>query len=343
MEIPSAGRWQRRKGWAVGAALAVAFTVAMLLSPGVLSVSSARTTGVVNTPVKDAKCKVGAAPADPAYDPVNHEIYVPNSQSNNISIVKAPCTVAATIKLPSGSDPTAAAFDPQDNYVYVTDVRLNAVYVISGTKIVKTLHGFAEPLALVYDPCLTSMIVTNYAGDNLTGVIGTGFFGNAPRVPTGAGPSGIDYNPSGWLSVANALDANVTTIDACSLASDGSVTVGSNPEGVAYDPAFGSDFVTNFGSRNVTLLPSLVGLPFPESISGFNEPSSATWSQAKLAVYVTNYGSGGLWAIGGTLDSISIVQKIDVAKGIYGSAYDDANDDIYVTDFLTGIHYVYST
>jgi YVTN family beta-propeller protein len=340
-EMWKEGKPNRKRGWALGAAFAVAIAIGMVLSPAVLSAVSAQTTGAVNTPVKDAKCKVGIGPQDPAYDPVNHEIYVPNAGSANISVVKAPCTKAGTIKLPEspeGTYPVAAAFDPQNNYVYVTDVDANAVYVISGTKLVATLHGFDRPEAIVYDPSRADMIVTNFDGDNLTQVYATSAIGS---IPVGMAPDGIDYDPTdGVLNVANYYSGNVTVLDAVTLTTEFSVGVGSNPEGVAYDPSDYFDYVTNFGSGTVSWLDGDV---FPGgSISGFDEPSSATWSQAKLAVYVTNYGSGVLSAIGGA-SGTSIVQNITVAKGIDGSAYDDANDTIYVTDSTTGFLYVYST
>ncbi|MGC2034649.1 MAG: YncE family protein [Thermoplasmata archaeon] len=323
----------------MGVALAVAFTVGMLVSPGVWSAVSARTTGAVNTSVKDAKCKVGIGPQDPAYDPVNHEIYVPNAGSSNISVVKAPCTKAGNIKLPassSGTYPVAAAFDPAHDYVYVADADANAAYVINGTKIVTTLQGFDHPDALVYDPCAGSMMVANFGADNLSGINEfDGVFGN---IPTGMGPDGIDYDPLyvEELHVANYYSGNVTTIYACSLANFESVRVGSNPEGIAYDAEGRLDYVADFGSDNVTDL-------FADSISGFDEPSSVTYAQAKLALYVTNYGSGQLWVLSTPPGSApTVVEKITVAKGIFGSAYDDADDDIYVTDSLTGILYDYS-
>ncbi|MGC2288906.1 MAG: YncE family protein [Thermoplasmata archaeon] len=319
----------------MGLALAVAFTVVVLLSPAVWSASSAQTSGVITSLAKDAKCKVGNTPEAPAYDPANHEVYVPNAGSASVSVVKAPCTVAATIKLPSGSFPFAAAFDPQNNHVYVTDSAANAVYVISGTKVITTLHGFDQPDGLVYDPCQGAMMVTNFEGDNVSEVSNTTL--DQVSLPTGMGPDAIDYNPisgvSGTLNVANYYSSSVTIIDACNGATLYTQAVGSNPKGVAYDIEGYCDYVTNFGSGNVT------DLATGGSIKGFDEPSSATWSQAKLAVYVTNYGSGGLWAIQGN----HIVLKISVAKGIIGSAYDDANGDIYVTDILTGTLYVYST
>jgi DNA-binding beta-propeller fold protein YncE len=142
--------------------------------------------------------------------------------------------------------------------------------------------------------------------------------------------------------VANYYSGNVTLLDACALLNEGQLGVGSNPDGFAYDPVYGFAYVSNFGSVNVTALSPgkfAVTSGFP-LINGFSEPSSATFVQTKLAVYVANYGSGKLTVIG---PAATILQNISVAKGIWGSAYDPANDDIYVTDITTGILYVYST
>ena len=319
----------------MGAAIVSAFAVGILVSSGVWSVASALNIGSVNAPAKDAKCKVGTSPVEPTYDPVNHEIYVPNELSHNISVVKSPCTLAATIKLPSGSEPEAAAFDPQDNYVYVTDFGLNQVYVISGTKIIDTLHGFDGPYALVYDPCVEGVVITNFGSANLT--VATGLYDYSSQ-PAGSGPDAIDYDPSfGLTIVANYYSGNVT-IYGCGLVQPGvSVAVGSDPDGVAYGADCACDAIANFGSANVSVWIPSVGLV--STFTGFDAPTSATWSQARLDVYATNYGSGTLCAVvdGGCKD------KISIAKGIVGSAYDDANGDIYVTDILTGMLYAVST
>ena len=50
-------------------------------------------------------CSVGSEPWQPGYDPVSHEVYVPNFDSSSVTVLKGTCTVAATIKLPSGSFP----------------------------------------------------------------------------------------------------------------------------------------------------------------------------------------------------------------------------------------------
>ena len=334
--------WGRTKGsrasrWVLAAAFVGAIVVGMVFGPIVVSAATARTTAPVSASNKVASCHVGTSPEGVAYDPADQEVYVANDGTHNVSVVKAPCTVVATITLPSGSGPDAVAFDPSNNYVYVTGEFSNAVYAIHGTKLVGTITGFDEPDAIAYNPCELDMVVANFASDNLSLVndLRIGIFSD----PVGLGPDGIDYNPvTGLLDVVNFASANVTTVYASGVTNSQSYSVGSEPDAVAYDAAVGCDFIANWGSDNVTELCVGTFGTYTSSFSGFSEPSSVTWSQAKLVLYVANFGSG-------KLDTVAVTpgQNISVAKGIAGSAYDDANGDIYVGDVTTGILYVYST
>ncbi len=349
-------RGDRRTRWALGTLVALGIAVGMAVSPGFWTAATARSAWSIETAGKDASCTVGDAHRNPAYDPVNHYVYVPNPDSSNISVIKAPCTVVATISTGPGSEPSAAAFDPTTDYVWVTDYALDVVYVISGTKIVSTHAGFTGPRAIAFDPGsplgLGCMIVADYLADGVTvicsGVSEVGrFFDNLGSFPTGSGPFAIAYDPVlNYLLVANYGSANVTVFEPANnefgpLVTVGNSPTGSEPVGMAFDPVRGCVYIANLGSNDVTWWCNL-GAGNSGTITGFDEPTSVTWSQAKLAVYVTNWGSGGLWAVGG-LYGTSIVQKVQSVPGIEGSTYDTATNDLYVTNDETNTVYVYST
>lgn len=333
--MPRAGRESRTRVWALGAAFAVTIAVGMVLSSGIWSAASARTSWTLTSADKDASCGVGTNPTYLAYDPVNHEVYVPNAVSSNVSVIKAPCTVVANITLPYGSEPVAAAFDPQNNYMYVTDQALNEVYLISGTKIVKTLNGseFDGPYGVVYDPAYGAMVVTEYGSNEVSVIRDTTFEFN---VHAGiVEPEGIDYDPYwGFLDVGAEMYHNVTILDASNFSHVASVSVGFSPGAIAYDPADFEDYVTNAGSNSVSVLNGTV---VKHTITGPVLPRFAAWSQAKLAMYVTS--DGWLFVIRGN----SVVQKIST-PGDFGIAYDDATNNVYVTAYvIPGFVYVYST
>lgn len=356
-ELARRTNWGRRVGWTLTATIAVAISVGLAASAGVWAAGSSGHAAPLAAPPKDASCTVGAAHRNPAFDPINHYVYVPNPDSSNISVLAAPCTVVATISTPAGSEPGAAAFDPSTDDVWVTDYALNQVYVISGTKIIYTvvssgLTYLDGPRAIAFDPGSPNyfgcMIVANYLSDNVTVVCyepASGFFGLG-QFSTGSEPIAIAYDPVlNYLAVANYGGKSVTLLepnddDFQPLIYAGNVSSGgSDPDGIAYDPAKGCLYIANFGSNDVT---QWCAFGTSDTIKGFDQPTSVTWSQAKLAVYVTNWGSGGLWAVGGEF-GISVVQKISSVPGIEGSTYDSANNDIYVTNDDTDTVYVYAT
>src|SRR5580658_7499950 len=126
----------RSRSARIGTFLGVSLAIGALVFVTFLSGTVAAPSTATSTPTA---CTVGKQPGYPAYDPVNHEMYIPNSLSSNITVLKGTCTKVATITLPAGSFPLQAAFDPQNNHIYVTDNLLNQVYDIAGTKIVATI------------------------------------------------------------------------------------------------------------------------------------------------------------------------------------------------------------
>jgi DNA-binding beta-propeller fold protein YncE len=320
-------------------ALVLAIGAGMVLTSGLAAVVQGAVAPAANAPLATpSSCRVGHDPGIPAYDPVDHEVYVPNEGSSNITVIKGTCTVAATLTLPKTSEPTAAAFDPPTNCIYVTDIELDQVYVISGTSIRTTITGsFHEPYGLGYDPAADSLAVTNFAGNTVSFISA----GNTvtQTVGVGAGPDAVDYDlPFNTLDVANRGSDNVTILNAhFPFDPVGNLAVGSGPEGVSYDPEDQEILVANTGSNNVSVIS---GYYLALTIGGFNAPLDAAWSQAHLRMYVTNNGgSGKIFELNGS----TIQKRISDVKGAYGATYDANNNDVYVTEESQSEVYVTSS
>jgi len=323
--------------------------VGVVLTVAVLSLSSAAAAPIHSSPARlmakssvnkfVSKCGVGASPNADAYDPVDHEIYVANEFSRNVSVVKAPCKVVATIKLPSGASPYAAAFDPSDNHVYVTDVGRNVVYLISGTKVTQTDTGFSYPDAILYDPAEGSMLVANGDSNNVTIVVGS--FVGTPGIPVGTDPTGLDYDPTfPAIVVDNYGSSNVTLVNATCPGCDlfgppvnmGSFEVPAGAYASAFDPVTDDDYVVNNGDPGnvaiVVLIPGLTAVIGNVSVGSY--PDAITFAQASLDLYVANSASHNISVLsGGTLVNTLEMPSISVPTGF---AYDDANNWLYVTD-----------
>jgi DNA-binding beta-propeller fold protein YncE len=281
-----------------------------------------------------ATCSVGIDPTVSGYDPVNHEMYVPNEFSGTVSVLRGNCTHIGTVKLHSSPAPWQAAFDPANNLMYVTDSNGTHVYVLSGLSVVATIGGFFHPDGIVYDPGDQSIVVTNEETDNVSFVQGTAIISS---FPVGCGPQGIAYNPYfGTLLVANICSSNVTVLNAIYPAHITDVSVGNGPSQIVFDPADSLDYVTCFGADNVTVLDGMGGVV--ATFTGIIAPNAIAWSQSDLRVFVdADYNK--IYEISGT----SITKTFTAKKGsylCYGMAYNDNDDEMYVSIEGNGAGYV---
>lgn len=288
---------------------------------------------------RDCSIVVGSRPGFDAYDPVNHYVYVPNANSGNLSVLSG-CTIVTTVTFPTGANPIAAAFDPSNNKVYVTDYGLEQVYVISGKALVHTITSshFDEPWGVAYDPAAALMAVANCGSDTVTFISGTTI---TATTTVGSGPFSFAYDPArDRFLVTNIRSNNVTSFyarDPSDAHDNINIPVGSEPAGVAFDIANSYDYVANFASSNVTVI-SGVGAQIG-SISVGSAPFGVVWDQAKLSVYVADSGSNTVSEIQG----LRVVRNITGPSGanLYGIAYNEARDQVYVTGLLSGKVYVY--
>ena len=75
---------------------------------------------------------VGDRPSALAFNPSNNNIYVANTNSNNVSVIESSTnTVISTVDV--GDGPSALAFNPSNNNIYVANAYSNNVSVIETT------------------------------------------------------------------------------------------------------------------------------------------------------------------------------------------------------------------
>jgi DNA-binding beta-propeller fold protein YncE len=287
-------------------------------------------------------CGVGDAPSQPAYDPVNHLLYVPNQRSHNITVLQSTCKPIASIVIPNQPDLYDAAFDPVNNYVYVTDLNNNAVDVISGTTLRATISSpsFDAPMGIVYDPGDQVLAVTNYQGNNVTFVAG---FSAISSLAVGSNPRGIDYDPFfGTLLVANYGSHNVSIINAIYLTKVRDVGAGFEPIAVAFDYNDSLDYVANIGAGNLTVMTGDGGVVGSVKLGTgpSTAPSDVAWSQKALAIYVPCYPLKKVFVVQG----LKVVRSDSTPAGSVpiGVAYSDFNGKVYVTDQVLNVTYVFS-
>ena len=308
--------------------------------------ASAVRAGVVVEPLvttPHASCVVGTSPHYDAYDPVNHDVYVPNVNSGNVTVLNAACKVVATVTLGVGTGPWAAAFDPVNNYVYVTDLSINKVSVISGTSLVTTISdpSFVSPAGIAYEPALFEIVVANSGSDTISYLYPNSFT-VFQVVTVGSNPTALlpfSLGSEAGIFVANAGGNSVSVVSDYTVSGQ-TIPVGITPEAMAFDPADQTLYVANYGSNNVTTFDFEVIGGDKASIPVVSHPTGIVWDQSKLEVYVADQGSSKISVIQG----ISVVRTITgpSGTGFTGLAYDDATDFVYVTAISTDQVFEYS-
>jgi len=350
---------QRMTGWTRGRCLGITLLVggSVLLAAIPLGAAgyfgsprgSETFEGAVGVP-SGTHCTVGKNPHTPAYDPVDRDIYVPNSGSGNLSILSDSCKLVKTITFPSGAQPNTAAFDPENNTVYVTDSELNQVYVLSGSKLVGTVTCvcFDSPWGIAYDPFDQMMVVANANSNTVAFLLSSEEY-SASIV--GSSPRNLAWDPTlGCMEVSNSGSNSVSSLCGGIPYFTGTrytVPVGADPVGVVFAPGAGLDFVANAGSDNVSIInPGSQGslvYTVPSEVSVGSQPRDLAWDQAASSVFVVNYGSNNISEIHVSYDTDTVTKTLagPAGAGLFGIAYCDATGQVFVTGYDNDQVYVY--
>ncbi|MCI4317604.1 MAG: hypothetical protein L3J96_03620, partial [Thermoplasmata archaeon] len=157
---------------------------------------------------------VGLHPQHLAYDTINHDLFVVNQGSENLTVLDA--SLAPVASVPVGISPTGIAFDPSNGFLYVSDNYGGNVTVINGTndhvQTVITIKPYDLLTAVLYDPHSNHLYVTDASGSN--------------------------------VSVINGATDKVLK----------SIHVGLEPDSLAYDSSNNTVFVANTGSGNLSVI-----------------------------------------------------------------------------------------
>lgn len=240
---------------------------------------------------------VGSYPWGVAYDAERGEMFVANMHSDTVSVISDK-TNSAVATIPAGSKPYHIAYDSSKGELFVTNLGSDTVSVISDVtnSVVDTvkLEGL-QPQGIAYDPAMGEVFVGDY-NSNLVEVISDTTNKAVTTIPVGENPQDMAYDPAqGELFVADygpypvgsyngAFQVSVISDKTNSVVS--TITVGTSPFGVAYDPATGEMFVTNANSNSISVIAdSTNSVVYTIPISN---PWSMAYDAAKGEMFVTS-------------------------------------------------------
>jgi YVTN family beta-propeller protein len=152
-------------------------------------------------------------------------------------------------------------------------------------------------------------------------------YGSGPEKSISSG------DKSGNISITNSRIAPVNNSSNITVIAN--ISVGSGPEGIAYDPSNGYIYVANFWSHNVSVINGATNKVIA-SIAVGSYPAGVAYDPSNGYVYVTNYGSNSVSVINGATNTV--ITNITVGVWPVGVAYDSSNGYVYVTNY--GLDYV---
>jgi YVTN family beta-propeller protein len=122
---------------------------------------------------------------------------------------------------------------------------------------------------------------------------------------------------------------------AAATASATSITVGTNPSGVAVTPGGADVYVTNYSSGTVSEIATASNTVVGSPITVGTQPRGVAVTPNGSDVYVANQGAGTVNEIA-TSNNAVVGSAITVGSGPYGVAVTPSGADVYVTNFGAG-------
>ncbi|MGP6220345.1 YncE family protein, partial [Caldiplasma sukawensis] len=140
--------------------------------------------------------------------------------------------------------------------------------------------------------------------------------------------------------VTNSGSGNVSVINGSNNTVISTISVGTEPEGVVFDPSNGYIYVANSVSSSVSLINGAIDSVISTITVGF-EPYGVTIDSSNSYIYVTNAGSNSVSVINTSTNKV--VSTISVGSDPYGITFDSSNDYIYVMNLNSGSVSIIST
>ena len=271
--------------------------------------------------------------------------YIPNSGSNNVSIIDTATNSVVTTVL-AGTTPygVATVVSPTETFALITNVGSNNVSVISTSKditnniVFKKLQDVTvgrSPYGIATDPAGTFAYVTNSL-DGTVSKINLSNYTVAATITVGSNPLGIVVTPDGTsIYVANNSSGTVSVISTSDNTKIVTVPVGANPLGIAVNPAGTFVYVTNSSDNSVSVINTADHSVITVKDMHFATPTGVAVNPAGTLAYITNMGSSSVSVLDTATNIISI-PNIVVGVNPFGVSLNIVGTYTYVVNSSDG-------
>lgn len=245
--------------------------------------------------------QVGLEPMGIDYNATSGDVYVANFGSDNVSVINGATNTIST-SFSVGSSPDAVVYDP-NGYVLAANWGSGtvSVYDVALGSVLGTVTVGTNPSAMIYDPANQNVYVSNEGADSVAYFSSLTFTVTAilnlpvTYVSVGTSPTALAYDPSSQnIYVADSGSSSVVEIyGSNSTLAPGSISVGSNPEGLSYYSFNNYLYVTNNNSDNVSIL-NLTTDAATGSVNVGRNPVGIVADNYSKRIYVADSGSDTL-------------------------------------------------
>ncbi len=207
----------------------------------------------------------------------NPVIYVPNTGSNNVTVVGGLTGTQVLASVPVGTSPQFGTWDPNNVWLYVPNLGSNNVSILTSTspyKVLATVPVGSAPFSASFVPSTGNVLVVNSGSGTVSVLGGVLVESVVATIPVGSGPEYVtqDPAPENLLLVPNTGSGNVSVISGTKAVA--SLSAGGSPIFGTLDPANGLVYVQNFNSANLTVL----GPSVPVTFKAHGLPPGTPWS-----------------------------------------------------------------
>ena len=257
----------------------------------------------------NSQVMVGNLPSDIDFNEVTNTIYVSNSGSNTISVIRG-MDNKKIVDIPVGDRPLGVSVNEVTNTIYVSNFGSNNITVISGATNTKITE-----IPVSYDPNdvsvneVTNTIYVSNSGSNTISVISGINNTKIEDIPVGVGPVSIGVNENtNTIYVSNMGSNTISVIRGMDNKKIVDIPVGEDPRGIGVNRFTNLIYVANMGSKSVSLVSGANNTKI-EDIPVGEGPTAVGVNHVAMAVYTANFGS----------NSLSLIDAIDnkIVAGIF--------------------------
>ena len=206
---------------------------------------------------------VGLGPTQLFYDDENKQLYVSNTNSHTVSVIKARSNFIK-FNLITGSNPYGIMHDKIKDHIYVTNLNSNDTYIFDDDtyNLITKVSVGKTPTSII---SLNDYIyVTNFDNNTISMVNYTNNISDVTNIKVGKNPVDIIVVPGltsqksdDRIYVVNKGSNNIYIINPLSHRVLDNIVVGGQPFTIDYNPNDQKLYIANQGSKSISIIDSL--------------------------------------------------------------------------------------